>query len=111
MRPLRTTAFQQRVYDALSRVPKGRVTTYKVLSESIGCGSSQAVGQALKRNPFAPTVPCHRVISSTLRLGGYLGCTEGDAVHAKRRLLAEEGVTFDDNHLVDKSRVLYRVCN
>ncbi len=109
MRPLRTTAFQQRVYDAVSRVPKGRVTTYKVLAESIGCGSSQAVGQALKRNPFAPKVPCHRVISSTLRLGGYLGHTEGDAVHTKRRLLAEEGVTFVDNQLVETSRVLYRV--
>ena len=109
MGPLRMTAFQQRVYDAVSRVPKGRVTTYKMLAESIGCGSSQAVGQALKRNPFAPKVPCHRVISSTLRLGGYLGSTVGDSMHTKRRLLAEEGVTFEDDQLIETSRVLCRI--
>ena len=54
--------------------------------------------QALRRNPFAPKVPCHRVIAATLDLGGFsggwgMGC---DSVHKKRRLLQEEGVRFDD---------------
>lgn len=54
--------------------------------------------QALRRNPFAPVVPCHRVIAASLDLGGFsggwgMGC---DTVHKKRRLLAEEGVRFDD---------------
>ena len=60
------TPFRQRVYDALCRVPRGRVTTYKLLGEAIGCASSRAIGQALRNNPFAPEVPCHRVIRTDL---------------------------------------------
>lgn len=93
----KVTEFEQRVYDAVSAVPLGRVTTYKKLADSIGCGSSQAVGQALKRNPFAPDVPCHRVISSQLKIAGYLGQIEGEQVAKKLSLLRREGVLFSDD--------------
>ena len=63
-----TTNFQNKVYEALLEIPIGKITTYKLLGAYIGCKSSQAIGQALKRNPFAPDVPCHRVIKSDLRL-------------------------------------------
>jgi len=53
----RITPFQRRVFEALMRVPAGKVTTYKALGEAVGCGSGQAIGQAMKRNPFAPAVP------------------------------------------------------
>eukprot|EP00753_Platysulcus_tardus_P007385 PLAT15169.2.p1 GENE.PLAT15169.2~~PLAT15169.2.p1 ORF type:complete len:164 (-),score=43.89 PLAT15169.2:130-621(-) len=92
------TPFRRKVYTALLRVPPGYVTTYAHLARAIGCRSSQAVGQALKRNPFAPVVPCHRVISSTLRLGGFQGrtLTGGDALRWKKKLLEEEGLSFTD---------------
>lgn len=99
------TAFEERVYDALRRVPKGRVTTYKLLAESIGCGSPQAVGQALRRNPLAPVVPCHRVISSDLGPGGFQGVREGKPLCAKLKLLAAEGVQFSNGKLADPKRV------
>ena len=66
-----TTPFQQKVYDALLLIPKGKVTTYKMLGDFIGCRSSQAIGQALTRNPHAPKVPCHRVIKTDGTIGGY----------------------------------------
>lgn len=55
--------------------------------------------QALRRNPFAPEVPCHRVVAASLELGGFsgswgVGCAN---VQKKRRLLAEEGVLFDED--------------
>ena len=59
------TAFESQVYGALGEIPRGRVATYAALAARLDCGSAQAVGQALKRNPFAPEVPCHRVIRST----------------------------------------------
>jgi methylated-DNA-[protein]-cysteine S-methyltransferase len=59
------TGFQRKVLQALCRVPAGHVTTYKHLAQSIHCCSNQAVGQALRRNPYAPTVPCHRVVATT----------------------------------------------
>ncbi len=100
------TAFQDRVYGALCRVPRGRVTTYKLLAHSIGCRSPRAVGQALKRNPFAPRVPCHRVIASDFSVGGFSGKTSGREVRRKLRMLAEEGVLFDKGRIVDPRRII-----
>ncbi len=89
------TEFEQRVYDLVSRVPAGKVVTYATMARVLGCGSAQAIGQALKRNPFAPQVPCHRVIKSDLTLGGYAGKTDGAKLEEKRTLLHREGVEFD----------------
>jgi methylated-DNA-[protein]-cysteine S-methyltransferase len=92
---LAPTAFAQRVYAALQQVPAGRVTTYGWLAHAVGVKSAQAVGQALRRNPFAPAVPCHRVIAADLHLGGFHGARAGTPLAHKRQLLADEGVLFD----------------
>lgn len=84
------TPFQRKVYLALLEVPRGQTISYKELGERIGCRSPQAIGQALRRNPFAPVVPCHRVISSDGSLGGFHGQREGEMIERKRRLLQEE---------------------
>ena len=100
------TAFEQRVYDAIGRIPAGSVSTYGLVAKAVGCGAVRAVGQALRRNPFAPRVPCHRVIASDLTLGGFRGEREGAALDDKRALLAREGVGFDQRgKLVDPARV------
>lgn len=101
------TPFQQRVYDALRRVPAGRVTTYGLLARYLGCRSAQAVGQALRRNPFAPEVPCHRVIAANLHIGGFSGQRSGREIRRKLALLAQEGVLFDaQGRLADAQRVV-----
>ena len=99
------TEFQAKVYAATSTIPCGMVTTYKLLGESIGCSCSQAIGQALRRNPFAPRVPCHRVISSKLTVGGFQGDSHGASIKKKLRLLAKEGVEFSDGKLADLTLV------
>jgi O-6-methylguanine DNA methyltransferase len=80
-------------------IPRGRVATYGALAAAVGRpGAAQAVGNALHANPFAPAVPCHRVLPASLRLGGFEGQREGScsASSAKKRaLLAAEGVRFD----------------
>ena len=85
------TPFQRMVYLELLDVPAGETITYGELARRIGCGSAQAVGQALKRNPFAPDVPCHRVVAADGSLGGYMGKRDGELLERKRRLLDEEG--------------------
>ncbi len=100
------SGFDQRVYDAVAEVPRGTVTTYKLLAGRVGCGSCRAVAQALRRNPYAPGVPCHRVIASDGTLGGYQGAVVGEAVERKRRLLAKEGVKFENGRLA-VSGVIY----
>ncbi len=99
------TAFQSRVYTALCSVPRGRVTTYASLASAVGCRSPRAVGQALKRNPLAPSVPCHRVIASDSSIGGFRGFRSGKAIAEKIKMLAEEGVIFRDGKLADAGRL------
>lgn len=71
-------------------VPAGETITYGELARRIGCRSAQAVGQALKRNPYAPDVPCHRVIAADGSLCGYNGRRDGDELERKRQLLNSE---------------------
>jgi methylated-DNA-[protein]-cysteine S-methyltransferase len=97
------TPFQKKVYEACSRIPEGKVTTYGRLAASINCGSARAVGQALKVNPFAPDVPCHRVVKSDRGLGGFFGQKEGPEVVRKRQLLEREGVGFENSDKVEAS--------
>lgn len=100
------TDFQSRVYDILSGVPRGFVTTYAALARAVGCGSPRAVGQALRRNPFAPRVPCHRVVRGDRSLGGFCGEDSGPPCESKLKLLLEEGVRFDDRRRVESSCVI-----
>lgn len=66
------TDFEIKVYIACSRIPKGYVSTYGNLSKFLG-SAPRAVGGALRRNPYFPLVPCHRVVTSNLELGGFHG--------------------------------------
>lgn len=100
------TPFRRRVYEALLEVPRGYVTTYGLLARRIGCASARAVGGALRANPFAPEVPCHRVVASDLSLGGFCGCREGAEIARKSALLRGEGVRVGkDGRLSEAWRV------
>ncbi|MGJ7489840.1 methylated-DNA--[protein]-cysteine S-methyltransferase [Variovorax sp. ZT4R33] len=82
-------AFHRRVYALARRIPPGETRTYGELAEALGSkGLSRAVGQALGRNPFAPIVPCHRILAADGRPGGF--SAHGGAL-AKLRMLALEG--------------------
>ncbi|KAI1135359.1 methylated-DNA--cysteine S-met [Hypoxylon sp. FL0543] len=98
------TPFEKKVWSLLCQIPRGHVSTYGLLSAHLG-SSPRAVGNALRRNPFAPEVPCHRVVATNKTLGGFKGKWpkdgEGITIDEKRRLLRGEGVKIDD-----KGRVL-----
>lgn len=98
------TVFEKKVWNLLCQIPRGQVSTYGLLSAHLG-SSPRAVGNALRRNPFAPQVPCHRVVATNKTLGGFKGKWpkdgEGITINEKRRLLRGEGVKIDD-----KGRVL-----
>ncbi|MCC2675022.1 MAG: methylated-DNA--protein-cysteine methyltransferase [Ramlibacter sp.] len=85
-------AFHRRVYDVARAIPPGEVLTYGEVARRIGePGASRAVGQALGRNPFAPVVPCHRVLAAGGRSGGF--SAEGGA-DTKLRMLEIERARF-----------------
>ena len=87
------TAFQRKVWDAISAIPRGSVKTYGQVGKHIGCGSPRAVGQACGANWFPLIVPCHRVTASG-GLGGFSNQDDEHGFHlsVKRWLLAHEGV-------------------
>lgn len=88
--------FQIAIYEALRRVPRGRVRTYAGLSSDAGRPRAmRAVGQAMAKNPLPLLVPCHRVVAHENALGGYTG-----GVDRKRVLLALEGVRVDKGHVI-----------
>ena len=84
------TDFQIKVWNAISKIPIGKVKTYKELARSIRKpNASRAVANACGRNPFPIKIPCHRVIRSDGKLGGYSG---KGGIKTKRKLLRSEGV-------------------
>ncbi|PGH01456.1 methylated-DNA-[protein]-cysteine S-methyltransferase [Blastomyces parvus] len=90
------TPHQRKVYRTLLSVPRGRWTTYAALAAHLS-SSPRAIGNAMRSNPFAPAVPCHRVLASDRTVGGYKGKwgNGGDYATEKTGLLKGEGVVFD----------------
>ena len=91
MKP-RGTKFQIKVWAYLKKIPRGSVKTYFQVAKAIGKPlASRAVANAIGKNPYAPKVPCHRVIRSDGSLGGYSG--KGGR-KTKIFLLKKDGVTL-----------------
>ena len=85
---LEGTEFQIKVWKEISKIPYGETRTYKDLAVAIGRpNSSRAVANACGKNPYAPIIPCHRVVRSDGKLGGYSG---DGGIATKKRLLEEE---------------------
>ena len=82
------TQFQRQVWSSLGRIPFGETRSYAEVAREVGRpGGAIAVGQANARNPLLLVVPCHRVLASGNKLGGY-----GPGLTAKQWLLRHEGV-------------------
>ena len=87
---LKGTKFQTKVWNYLKTIPKGQLRTYTEVAKAINKPKSvRAVANAIGKNPYAPKIPCHRVVRSDGSLGGYSG---KGGVNAKRKLLKSEGI-------------------
>jgi methylated-DNA-[protein]-cysteine S-methyltransferase len=97
------TKFQSECYEALKKVPKGKVITYAGLARMVGRPKAhRAVGSAMNKNPYAPQVPCHRVVKSNGDLGGF-----ATDIKVKVKRLQKEGVVVSDNKIVDFQSTLF----
>jgi O-6-methylguanine DNA methyltransferase len=96
------TSFQQQVYKLTAQIPRGQVATYREISRALkNLDAARAVGNALNKNPYAPQVPCHRVIRSDGRVGGF---AQGTA--KKIAILKKEGIVIK-NGKIDLAEYLY----
>lgn len=95
-------SFNERCYELLKLIPKGKVSTYKAIAQALNTKAYQAVGNAMANNPNPIIVPCHRVVKTNGELGEFaLG------VPKKISLLKDEGVIIKDNKVVDFSNHFY----
>ncbi|PPJ61198.1 hypothetical protein CBER1_10759 [Cercospora berteroae] len=104
------TAFKKKILTMLTEIPRGRWSTYGAMSDYLNDKHSKtcarAVGSAIKNNPFAPEVPCHRILAADRTIGGFKcgGWGEsGKFAHEKHQLLKDEGVKFDSSMKVKGS--------
>ncbi|HJW20314.1 MAG TPA: MGMT family protein [Candidatus Nitrosotalea sp.] len=92
---------EHKVYEKLLKVPPGKVTTYSELAKAVGLKNGQrAIGRMMNKNPFPVIVPCHRVILSTGKIGGYAW---GEKV--KTNMLSKEGIAIKKGKILDKDTI------
>jgi len=94
----------KRIYKKLLKVPRGYVTTYGELSKSVGLKNGQRlVGKIMNKNPCPVIIPCHRVVLSTGKVGGY---AFGENV--KTTMLNDEGIQIKNGKIIDLKNKFYR---
>ncbi|MEX0640119.1 MAG: MGMT family protein [Nitrosopumilaceae archaeon] len=91
------------VYKKLTKVPEGNVTTYSELAKAVGLKNGQrAIGQIMKKNPFPVIIPCHRVVKSDGKIGGY-----AYGVKVKINMLKKEGIKIQDGKILEWNKKFY----
>jgi len=95
---------QQKIYKKLLEVPKGQITTYGELAKAVGLKNGQrAIGKIMNKNPYPVIIPCHRVVMSTGKIGGY---AYGENV--KTKMLTDEGIKIQNGKIVELENKIYR---
>ena len=97
--------FDEKVWMLMKKIPCGRVTTYGLIARKLNSQAYRAVGQACKRNPYAPKVPCHRVVESSGKVGNYSG---SGGIKRKIQLLKREGIKIKNKRIENFEKVLYK---
>ena len=95
---------EQKIYKKLLEVPKGQITTYGELSKAVGLINGQRyIGKIMNKNPYPVIIPCHRVVMSNGKIGGY---AYGE--HVKTKLLNDEGIQIKNGKIIDLKSRIYR---
>lgn len=97
-------SLEQKIYKKLLQVPKGQVTTYGELAKAVGLENGQrAIGKIMNKNPYPVIIPCHRVVMSTGKIGGY---AYGEKI--KSNMLTKEGIKIKNGKILDWKDKVYR---
>jgi methylated-DNA-[protein]-cysteine S-methyltransferase len=92
---------EHEIYKKLLQVPKGKVTTYSELAKAVGLKNGQrAIGKIMNKNPFPVIIPCHRVILSNGKIGGYAW---GEKI--KTNMLSKEGIKIKNGKILDTKKI------
>ena len=95
--------FYKKVYETVKKIPAGRVSTYSAVAHVLDSRAYRAVGTAMNKNPFAPVVPCHRVVNVDGSVGGF-----GSGTDNKIKMLRKEGIEIKNGKIMDFDKVLFK---
>lgn len=94
----------KKIYKKLLEVPKGKITTYGELAKAVGLKNGQrVVGKIMNKNPYPVIIPCHRVVKSDGKVGGY---AYGEEI--KSDMLTREGIVIKNGKILDLENTIYR---
>ena len=94
----------EKIYKKLLEVPKGKITTYGELAKAVGLKNGQrAIGKIMNQNPYPVIIPCHRVVKSDGKVGGY-----AYGQNIKIKMLTKEGIKIKDDKILDWENTFYR---
>jgi methylated-DNA-[protein]-cysteine S-methyltransferase len=94
----------KKIYKKLLEVPKGKITTYGELAKAVGLKNGQrAVGKIMNKNPYPVIIPCHRVVKSDGKIGGY---AYGEEI--KSDMLTREGIVIKNGKILDLENRIHR---
>lgn len=94
----------KKIYKKLLEVPKGKITTYGELAKAVGLKNGQrAVGKIMNKNPYPVIIPCHRVVKSDGKIGGY-----AYGVEIKSDMLTREGISIKNGKILDLENKIHR---
>ena len=97
-------SIEQLVYKKLLQVPKGQITTYGELAKAVGLKNGQrAIGRIMNKNPYPALVPCHRVVNSDGKVGGY-----AYGINVKTNMLEKEGIEIQNGKILDFEKIVFR---
>lgn len=95
---------EKKIYKKLLEVPTGKITTYGELAKAVGMRNGQrAVGRIMNKNPYPVIIPCHRVIKSNGKVGGY---AYGEEI--KSSMLTKEGIKIKNGKILDLENRIHR---
>ncbi|MDC0927449.1 MGMT family protein [Nitrosopumilus sp.] len=95
---------EQQVYKKLLDIPKGQITTYGDLAKAVGLKNGQrAIGKIMNKNPYPVLIPCHRVVMSTGKIGGY-----AYGKNVKIKMLSDEGIEITNGKIESFEKKLFR---
>ncbi len=95
---------EQLVYKKLLQVPKGQITTYGELAKAVELKNGQrTIGRIMNKNPYPAIVPCHRVVNSNGKIGGY-----AYGIDVKTNMLTKEGIEIQNGKILDFEKRIFK---
>jgi len=100
---MKLTKLQKKIYNLLIKIPKGKITTYKLLAKAIGKPKNwREIGKILNENPFPERFPCYKVVRSDGKIGGY-----SQSLRKKIAFLRKDGIIVRKNRIVNFKKHLF----